>query len=279
MVQIPVLPFVEGSAGLVAGHYLDEFAELHAKDLVVRTWLRAPVPSAGVGTAIAWEAMEALDAGTGRPFDETSLTEDYEIGYRLHRLGFRARMVRHRAGGRLVAVREYFPDTLDAAVRQKGRWLTGIALSGWDRLGWAGGLPQRWMLVRDRKGLPVAILALAAYVLLGLLLAQYAIRRLLDPDALLPPLVDPGRTPLMAVLLTVTSLVLVWRLLARAAFTWHAAGVVQGMLAIPRAPVGNLVNALAALRALDRYRTALATGRATPWDKTLHRFPETVSHG
>ncbi|WP_448585138.1 glycosyl transferase family protein [Thermaurantiacus sp.] len=279
MVQIPVLPMVAGGAGLISGHYLDEFAELHAKDLVVRSFLSAPLPSAGVGTAIAWQAMCALDAGRGQPFDPASLTEDYEIGYRLHRLGRRAEMVRIRVGGRLVAVREYFPETLEAAVRQKARWLAGIALSGWDRLGWGGGLAERWMLARDRKGLPVAILALVAYGLLATVLLQQLLRGLLDPAGTLPPLLDPASTPMMAMLLAATTLVLVWRLLVRAAFTTHAAGIVEGLLAIPRAPVANLVNALAAHRALARYRAALASGRAGPWDKTVHRFPGVMASG
>jgi hypothetical protein len=50
------------------------------------------------------------------------------------------------------------------------------------------------------------------------------------------------------------------------------------MLSIPRAPVGNLVNALAALRAMRRFEADLATGRAPAWEKTQHRFPE-ARHG
>ena len=55
------------------------------------------------------------------------------------------------ADGQPVATREHFPASFDAAVRQKARWLTGIALAGWDRIGWRGGLVNRWMLLRDRK--------------------------------------------------------------------------------------------------------------------------------
>lgn len=40
------------------------------------------------------------------------------------------------AGSRLVvSSRGHFPSTLDAAVRQKVRWIGGIALAGWERLG------------------------------------------------------------------------------------------------------------------------------------------------
>ena len=37
------------------------------------------------------------------------------------------------------ARRNIFPDTLEAAIKQKARWLTSISLAGWDRLGVAPG--------------------------------------------------------------------------------------------------------------------------------------------
>ena len=80
-------------------------------------------------------------------------------GLRLHGLGRRAAFVRLPAGrGRpAIATRAYFPATLDAAVAQKARWMTGIALAGWDRLGWSGGLAERWMRLRDRQSLLAAL--------------------------------------------------------------------------------------------------------------------------
>ena len=82
--------------------------------------------------------------------------------------GGRAAFVRLPAGpGRpVVATREYFPATLDAAVAQKARWMTGIALAGWDRLGWSGGLAERWMRLRDRQSLLAALVLAAAYLAL-----------------------------------------------------------------------------------------------------------------
>ena len=52
MVQLPVLPLPDAGSPLISGHYIDEFAEAHAKDLLVRQWLDAAVPAAGVGVAI-----------------------------------------------------------------------------------------------------------------------------------------------------------------------------------------------------------------------------------
>src|SRR3546814_6704843 len=65
--------------------------------------------------------------------------------------------------GDLVCTREYFPATLTVAVRQKARWMTGIALAGWDRLGWQGSLAERWMRFRDRRGPLAAVILCCAY--------------------------------------------------------------------------------------------------------------------
>ena len=95
------------------------------------------MPLAGTGCAIAVPILAAIAATRqGAPFDATSLTEDYELGLRIAELGGRATFARVRdANGLLVAVRAFFPDRIDAAVRQKARWMTGIALAGWDRTG------------------------------------------------------------------------------------------------------------------------------------------------
>ncbi|MFA7441370.1 MAG: glycosyltransferase [Sphingomonadaceae bacterium] len=193
MVQLPVLPLPDPRSRWISGHYLDDFAQNHAKDMLVRAWLRTPVPSAGVGTAID-RAVLARIAGAGvDPFDATSLTEDYEIGQKIHRMGLKGRLIRQRVNGELVATREYFPDTLEAAVRQKSRWLTGIALSGWDRLGWQGSRATRWMLLRDRKGLLTAAIGMIAWAVAVLTVGQLAVRRLAAESAgvAMPPLLAP----------------------------------------------------------------------------------------
>jgi len=56
LVQVPVLPMVHRHSRWVSGHYADEFAESHAKDLLVRGWLGAALPSVGVG----WPFRERL---------------------------------------------------------------------------------------------------------------------------------------------------------------------------------------------------------------------------
>ena len=50
-------------------------------------------------------------------------------------------------------------------MRQKTRWVHGIALQSWDRLGWSGSAVQRWMTLRDRRGPLAALLLFIAYLL------------------------------------------------------------------------------------------------------------------
>ncbi|MFH7617798.1 glycosyltransferase family 2 protein, partial [Pseudomonas syringae group genomosp. 7] len=76
---------------LVAGVYMDEFAEWHAKDLVVRESVSGMVPSAGVGTCFSRRALLALSAQTdNQPFNTDSLTEDYDVGARLAAMGMQS---------------------------------------------------------------------------------------------------------------------------------------------------------------------------------------------
>ena len=278
MVQLPVVPLIDHTSRWVAGHYLDEFAELHTKDIVVRETLGAAVPSAGVACAIDRDMLARIAAlapdGSDEPFDATCLTEDYELGIKIKRLGGRGAMVRIRcrATGEIVATREHFPATLDTALRQKTRWLLGIALSGWDRIGWHGGLTDRFMLVRDRKAIVAALLTLAGYAAVLLVSADTTVRYIWPQLTRQAPLVAPGS--LLELLLAFNVFVLGWRLLMRALYTGYAHGPREGVRAIPRALIGNVINAAAALRACRRY-LRIAQGReANYWDKTAHRFPQ-----
>ena len=159
-----MLPLVDPHSRWISGHYCDEFAEAHIKELVVREAVGAAIPLAGVGCAIARRPLARLAAlQDGRPFAGSSMTEDYEIGLRIGALGLKTMFVRIPAQPSdrgVVASRGHFPATLGAAVRQKARWLGGIALAGWDRLGWSGGLGERWMRharpARTARGLAAA---------------------------------------------------------------------------------------------------------------------------
>lgn len=269
LVQLPVVPLIDPAAPMVTGHYADEFALAHAIALPVRTALGAAMPLAGVGCAIRRDALDRLARATGdAPFEPASLTEDYELGLRAAALGFSSRFVRARdAGGTLVAVRAYFPDTVAAAVVQKARWMTGIALAGWDRTGWGGSwrVVELWMRMRDRRA-PLAVLTLAVGYLA---LVAWGVSMLGHAWLGSAP---PAITDLLAALLSINAALLAWRLLVRARATAHEHGWREGLRSVPRAVLGNMIALLAARCAVWRYMGMLA-GRAPRWDKTAHRFP------
>ena len=266
VIQLPVLPLPDKHSRWIAGHYCDEFAEAHIKELVVREAVGAAVPLAGVGCAIERRALGRLAAlQDGRPFAGTSMTEDYELGLKLGSLGLKTMFVRIPAqpGDKgVVASRGHFPPTLGAAIRQKARWLGGIALSGWDRLGWSGGLGERWMRMRDRRGPLAAVLLIAAY------LAAFLWSQIWLAETLGAP-VHARMSDGLITLLTINGWLLAWRIVMRAWFTASAYGWVEGLLSVPRLIVGNVIAMLAAARAVSLH----LGGGATRWDKTRHSFP------
>ena len=268
LVQLPVLPLIDRGSRFVSGHYCDEFAEAHGKQLVVREALGAGMPSAGVGCAISRGAMQRMAAaGRGRPFDEHSLTEDYEIGLRLARFGGRGVFVKMpaTAGGPPVAVRAYFPATFETAVRQKTRWLTGIALAGWDRLGWGSGLAEAWMRLRDRRSIVAALVTAAAYLASHLLVACLGAG------------VEPGIGVVLGALLWLNFGLMAWRMAMRCFMVTRLYGVREGLISIPRIVPANMIAVAAAWRAVTGY---LVVRDGPPrWDKTRHHFPRDLPCG
>lgn len=95
MVQTPVFPLEVPLIKFTAGTYMDEFAETHTKDMYVREWIDAFVPSAGVGTAISRYAFERMDLIRHEDlFATNSLTEDYDLGVRLKEIDIHCVFVR-----------------------------------------------------------------------------------------------------------------------------------------------------------------------------------------
>ena len=266
VIQLPVLPLIDRHSRWVSGHYCDEFAEAHIKELVVREAVGAAIPLAGVGCAIARKPLAQLAAmQDGKPFAGSSMTEDYEVGLRIGALDLKTMFVRIPATPAergVVATRGHFPATLGDAVRQKARWLGGIALSGWDRLGWSGGLGESWIRMRDRRGPLAALLLLAAYTA-ALLWSQLWLA-----EAFGAP-VQARMDSTLTLLLTINFWLLAWRILMRACFTGSAYGWREGLLSVPRLVVGNVIAMLAAVRALSLH----LGGGARKWDKTRHIFP------
>jgi adsorption protein B len=268
-VQLPVEPLIPPRAGFLerhlGSHYCEEFAEAHGKAMVVRGELGAALPGAGVGCAVSRAALQRLaDRGGGmRPFDAGSLTEDYLLGLTIGEMGGTCRFVRAWGeDGRLVATRAYFPSRLRDVLRQKTRWVHGIALQGWDSVGWTGSLTESWMRARDRRGPFTALVLLIGYVLLVLTTVLF----IASGAGLLPEL---QLTPMLRALLAANLAAFAWRTAWRFGFTAQSYGLAEGVLAVLRIPLTNVISIISGRRAVTAYIRVLL-GQAIEWNKTPH---------
>ena len=100
-----------------------------------------------------------------------------------------------------------------------------------------------------------------------MLVCLVAVGLILEQLGLVEP---PPTTPLLSVLFWINFVGLAGRFVARACFTAREYGWRQGLLAIPRTLVSNIVSIMAGRRALAAY---VGTLRGAPivWDKTEHR--------
>lgn len=288
-IQLPVTSLERNWNEWVAGVYMDEFAEWHAKDLVVRESMSGMVPSAGVGTCFSRRAMLALAAEThNQPFNPSTLTEDYDVGTRLARMGMRQifgkfpvtyRVKRKGWTGKEkqlditmpLGVREFFPNTFRTAYRQKARWTLGIGLQGWEQVGWKGNAAVKYLLFRDRKGLITSFVAIAGYLIFFnyMMLALFGALGWWTNN--LPPIQSLQHWVQVVIALNFVGLLI--RAVQRAYFVGRIYGGMHAVLSIPRMVVGNFINAAAAGRAWKQYLSNKFFGTKLVWDKTMHDFP------
>ena len=289
LIQIPVYPYAPQWHGFTAGHYVDEFAENHGKDVIVREALTGQVPSAGVGTCFSRKAITALlEDGDGIAFDVQSLTEDYDIGFRLKQKGMKCIFARYsvtdpklaldhpwafgmcRVFSQVICVREHFPRDLQYAIRQKSRWIVGIVFQGTKKLGWSPSGLLNYFLWGDRRGMIAYLLSFMVNLLFLVLLAMWLIT-VIAPDAWRYPSIL-AHSPLLATLLWLNGLMLINRLFQRAWFVTRYYGLVEGLLSAPRMMWSNFINFFANVRAL-RQVMGMGDSRCVAWDKTTHEFP------
>lgn len=268
-IQTPVFSLPNPLLQLVAGTYVDEFAEIHTRDLLARAALGAPIPSAGVGTCLSRSLVLSLrKKQRGDVLDGGSLTEDYQLGHMAARLGFKTtfvcRYVDGVAGRDFVATREYFPDSFRSSVRQKTRWTLGITLQGRDTLGWGLNWLERYFLWRDRRSLWNAVLILASLSLMTYLSAS----RWLLGDWL--PI---AHSAWFQMGLVFNLGYMCWRLGTRMKAVAGVYGIRQALMVPVRWPVANLVNTWTAFCAAKAYRDTVKSGRRPGWVKTQHRLP------
>ena len=290
LVQIPIISLERPWWNLIGGHYMDEFAEAHCKEIHVREWLAGIVPGAGVGTGYSMRALDVATAGVdGDCFATNSLTEDYEFSFRVRKCGLKQTFVRLPVERRLprrsllhreprlvvqrdfITTREFFPDLFWASVRQKTRWVIGIALQGWKRFGWRGDWRVRYLWFRDRKSLfTQQFMALGYIVALGLISLQVSSALFPDGYIFAPPFED--NSPLWDLFYVNVGL-FVNRLVHRHVWTCRIYGWSQLPLILPRYLVANVVNYFAVTRATLSYFKHLRTSERIGWDKTAHSFP------
>ncbi len=270
MVQVPVLPLATPFGDFTHGIYCDEFAEYQTIDMPAREFSRSFIPSNGVGTGFGREILERLaNERQNRIFDPASLTEDYETGVYIHQAGYPQLFAGLRRGEKdFVATREYFPQKMRSAIRQRTRWVTGIALQGWQRDGWRGPWSTRYWFWRDRKGLITNPLSLFTNILFIAGVADW-----IEATATHGTWAFAVSNPAVVTLCWVTLLLQCFRLTLRAfcvsrLYGWHFA------FGIPlRAFYGNFVNSSASLTAMWHFANARLHGRPLAWVKTEHAYP------
>jgi bacteriophage N4 adsorption protein B len=260
-VQTPVLPLKTPATELMHGIYIDEFAEYHTRDMTVRASLGGFVPSCGVGTGYRRNALERLaESSSNQVFEPQALTEDYDNGLRLKRLGCTQAFVPIAPHGAsdFVATREFFPRNFRAALRQRTRWVMGISLQSWQKFGWRGKPAEVYWLWRDRKGLlanPLSMLANFVF-LYGLATGIWS------------------RAPQSAIQLAqITFGLLALRTAVRMACVARIYGIALALGVPLRAVYANVLNSAATVEAIRRFAWARLHGRPLRWLKTDHVYP------
>jgi len=286
MIQIPIIPLEMPWHSFVGGVYMDEFAEMHLKELIVREKIARILPSAGTSTAFWRDSLRRLEvAGNGQVFNPATLTEDYEIGIRLGKLGLPQIMLiqwvervittkgkaRPKKVKELVATRAFFLTEFRKAMRQRARWVYGIAWQGLKNIGWDRNLKISYTLLRDRLAFFTNFLYMFGYLLLFYLLTVFAVR-IFRPDFVVPPLVRSEEVWWKLAL--VVLFFLVWRILMRFVFVSKVYGLAQAALTPIRIVVGNVLNFASSMLALLWLIRAVSTRREQTWIKTEHEFPE-----
>lgn len=272
MVQIPVLALPTPALELTHGAYCDEFAEFQTKDMPARVLMGGFIPSSGVGTGFSRKALEALAlAHSNCIFEPRYLTEDYENGFRINRLGLKQIFVPiHFHNGSFIATREYFPRKFSRAVRQRTRWVTGIALQSWEFHGWRDLVRHPYWFWRDRKGVLANLTTPVSNALFLYGAATWTCAAATHhPWGLAAAAHYTWLPPVCAVTLSIQGMHLGVRAWCSArVYGWRFAS------AVPlRILWANGMNFLATFHAIRQYASAKLQRRPLVWLKTDHAYP------
>lgn len=278
-IQIPVFSLDVPISKLTAGIYIDEFAESHTKNLLVRDCYNAGVPSAGVGTAVSRELVtRLLKLQDGYFLNEKTLTEDYYLGLTCYDLKVKAHFsceffeFRDLQTGNVrkefIATREFFPQKIMASVKQKTRWSLGICLQSLEhKRKRSRHFFGSYFLWRDRKGLIsaplfISVTSFTIYFLTGFLVS-----------GVWPTLDHSSYYDIFLGLLWINLFLSIFRMAQR---VYLVNKIYSGLIAalVPvRWILSNYINTMAMFNAIEQWLHSKISGRVPVWSKTDHIIP------
>jgi adsorption protein B len=287
---LPVFSLPRKWYEFIGDGYGDDFAEWCFKEMVVRESLTDVVPGCGVATFYSRFVINKLSAlHGGVPFNTNTLTEDYDLSFRLRDMGCRKQIfvrfpitetvrqtnffsgkLEEKRVPRLIAVHEYFPNNFRAAYRQRARWVLGVAFQGWQQLGWKGNWARKYLFFRDRKSVISPFVSWTAYILLLNILVLLAIKWSGVDFVRFPELAVPDSWVYEVVM--INFYLFLNRIAHRMFFVWKLQGINAVFLVIPHMIIGNVINFFAVSRAWKLFIVHLWTGKKIGWDKTAHSF-------
>jgi bacteriophage N4 adsorption protein B len=266
-VQIPVVPIKGGKGKFIHKIYCDGFAEIHTKDLVVRQEVNAFIPFAGTGMAFKRNLFTLLEEKYGKVFNENNLTEDYELGLKFHKMGFKISFVNMEINFKndleRIATTEYFPNYFWAAVKQRSRWNAGICFQNWKMHKWDGSLKTKYFLMRDRKTIFSNFMMIISNILLIMYL-MFFIQKLFDFE-IIPPITHISTT--LWILLYMSFAFMLLRFFHRFVFTYNWYGLNYAFLSLVRVLVDNVINFFAIIRAIKVF---MQMKHKVVWESTEH---------
>jgi adsorption protein B len=267
-IQTPIFSLDSRHRSLVAASYMDEFAEKHTRELVVRNALGAILPSAGVGTCLSKKLIQHFISKRGSVLDNSTVTEDYILGCESTHAGFKSLYAFVRYDNDkfpIVATYEFFPKDFWASVKQKTRWTYGIIFEGYHSIGFQGSIWDHYFYLRDRKGIICNYLPAISGVLIILLLLG-----VFNPF---------GMTPLMQDWLWIAYhanfVFMIIRYSVKVFSIKEVYGYWDFIGVLTRWPVYSIINLIAVYRAWMTYVfvSGFATKQIT-WSKTEHEVPD-----
>src|SRR5262249_9946794 len=157
------------------------------------------------------------------------------------------------------------------AVRQKSRWVMGVALQTWDQLGWRASLEQIYWLWRDRKGLAGNLVTLASNLIFLYCLFMWIGARTGDTGWAVSSVFPPSG--FVWLLVPFNTFFILERWFCRIYAVNRVYGPRQALGVVWRTPLANLVNFTATVTALGLFFRAKISRQEPRWAKTEHAFP------